>query len=91
MLPSQSGGGGFCLKEGDALAVERIEPVEARPVHSVAFAAELVCRVPVSGSVRPQELAVTRRKIDEATGLFEGIVAEQREDPRGFGLAFDLQ
>ena len=85
------GRGRVLPKEGDAFAVERIEPVEARAVHSVAFAAELICSVPVSGSVLPQELVVTRRKIDEATGLFEGIVTEQREDARGFGLAFHLQ
>ena len=44
------GRGRVLPKEGDALAVERIEPVEARPVHSVAFAAELVCRVPASSA-----------------------------------------
>ena len=85
------GRGRILLKEGDAFAVERIKPVEASAVHSVAFAAEQICSVPVSGPVLSQELVVTRGNIDEATGLFEGIVAEQREDARGFRLAFNLQ
>ena len=58
-VPSQSGGGRVDAEIGDALAIERIEVVEARGVHLLAFASEAFCRVPVLGAEAGEKLGVT--------------------------------
>ncbi len=58
-VPSQCGGRRVDPEIGDALAIERVELVEARGVQLLAFAGERFGRVPVLGAEAGEKLAVT--------------------------------
>src|SRR4029079_10585122 len=89
--PVPVGRGRVLPEERDALAVKRVELVEARGVDPVAVAAKRFRRIPILGAITIQERAMAFGEIAECARVFERAIAEKGKDARGLGLALHLQ